>query len=120
MPVTHKLSGTLYYQGYHGCDSHCQLDLYQRSDGKYLAIVTELADNPGTSVTNRIEHLATKISVDYQIAPKDLLVIEHYGEMSYRNPRNQEHHDMVTFQWANNGVAHKPQWKRVNLEEILF
>ncbi len=54
--------GPWHYTGYHGCKSVCYLRLYQpmeQSDQAAVAVFTELPDSVGTSVTNRIEVLAT-------------------------------------------------------------
>ena len=47
------------YKGFRGCDSSCDIEVHRRSDGKYVFIATEVPDNPGISVTNCAEHLAT-------------------------------------------------------------
>ena len=47
------------YNGFWSCDSSCEIEVHRRSDGKTVFPVTVLADNPGTSVTNYAEHLAT-------------------------------------------------------------
>jgi hypothetical protein len=47
------------YEGFWGCDSCCDIEVHRRSDGKYVFIATEVPDNPGTSVTNFAEYLAT-------------------------------------------------------------
>jgi len=40
--------------------SYCDLSIYKKEDFTYV-IFTELKDNPGTSITNFIEFLATEI-----------------------------------------------------------
>ena len=48
------------YRGFWS-DSYCDIEVHQRSDGKYVFVATELPDSPGTSVTNYAEQLATAI-----------------------------------------------------------
>ena len=63
----------LIYSGFHDCPSHCDLEVVRRSVTP-LAICTELADNPGTSVTTLAEHLATRVCEDDpSIAPEHLI-----------------------------------------------
>jgi len=40
------------YKGFRGCDASCDIEVHGRSDGKYVFIATEVADNPCTSITN--------------------------------------------------------------------
>lgn len=61
------------YKGFHGCDSTCDLEIYNN-----LVICSERGDNEGTSVTNMAEHLATAISKQFDITPRALIWIEHY------------------------------------------
>jgi hypothetical protein len=46
---------TLPFEGYQNCESHCRLRVYAAADGSPVIVLTELVDNPGTSVTNRAE-----------------------------------------------------------------
>lgn len=45
----------LEFEGYFGCESHCRFRLYPSSDGLPVIVLTEVASNPGTSITNRAE-----------------------------------------------------------------
>ena len=47
-----------HYTGLHGCESKCGLRITPLTDGRVVAICSELPDNPGTSVTNFAEKLA--------------------------------------------------------------
>lgn len=67
------------YPGFQGCRSVCDLELIPLSDGRTVAIVTERADNPGTSVTNIAEHLASWVCHQLHIDPDRLVWVEHYG-----------------------------------------
>ena len=42
-----------------------------------IVIATELADNPGMSITNSAAELAAAIVKDFDIQPEELVLIEH-------------------------------------------
>jgi hypothetical protein len=89
------------YKGYHGCKSYCNLRIFLPKHPAPLYIVfTELESNPGTSVTNRIEHLATCVwrkipqwnaSKRMVHMPIDKLPIwiEHYPNRGLQNPHTK-------------------------------
>lgn len=100
---------TLYYEGLHKSRSKCGLNIFQRGE-KIIVIFSELPDNPGTSITNFIEHLATmvyrqKLS-DYPV--KSIRWFEHYP----RNRIREETLDEVFLDW-NGERFYNPRWKRV-------
>lgn len=66
---------TLDYPGYKGVASRCWLARFGD-----LAIVSEQADNPGTSAHEAIEIVATNIVETWGIAPENLLLIEAAGD----------------------------------------
>lgn len=83
------------YRGLHGCQSICSLELLFLQDGRVVAIATELPNNPGTSVTNVAEHLASTVCDRFGIDPAKLVWIETYG---YPAPgERQRTFDSVTF-----------------------
>jgi hypothetical protein len=67
------------YQGFWS-NSFCDIEVHRRTDGKYVFVATELRDNPGTSVTNFAEHLATAMCKQHRLKPEDVIWIEHYPE----------------------------------------
>jgi hypothetical protein len=85
-------------KGY-GRNSVCKLAVYCREDNtekKWLVIATEIDSNPGPSITNSIEALASCIS-DYSPGGdfEKFVLIENYGNT----------HDHVTFSGG------RPIWK---------
>ena len=82
------------YKGFWGCDSYCDVEAHQRSDGKYVFVATELRGNPGTSVTNFAEHLATAVRSQYGLKPEEVIWIEHYPDAK---DRRKEDFDLVRF-----------------------
>ena len=84
------------YRGFHGCQSFCKVEVIPVADGRTVVIATELADNPGTSVTNVAEYLASEICGRFSIQPDRLAWIETYG---YPAPgERQRTFDRVTFE----------------------
>jgi hypothetical protein len=86
----------------------------------YIAVCTELADNPGTSVTNRCEVLATHIVKQCSIHPEALIFVEHYDENSYHGGKEKDrHYTRVNFQWEH-GEAKRPHWQPLPQLETLL
>jgi hypothetical protein len=119
MDMMHEKTNMLYrFKGLHGCDSCCLLRIY--TDGNfYVVIFTELANNPGTSVTNMIETLATNVLRQFLGLDKWSCVrwFEHYPERGDRHHSIQETFDEVTFAWFGTSTKRDPhyesaQWKR--------
>src|SRR5215470_19803845 len=86
------------YKGFWSCDSCCDIEVHRRNDGKYVFVATELPDNPGTSVTNFAEHLATAMRRQYGLKPEEVIWIEHYPEAK---DRRKEDFDLVRFLGMN-------------------
>ena len=107
------------YPGFHECPSHCDLEILRRSVTP-LVICTELADNPGTSVTNMAEHLATRVyEDDPSMAPEHLIWVEHYLERSAGRGRVfPETWDLVTFRRRSGRVFGGPTWRRLTAEQV--
>ena len=78
------------YLGFHGSRAKCHLRLCPES----LVIASELPDNPGTSVTNMAEHLATMVCVRFGIDPAALRWVERYPAFS---PKKRPELDRVSF-----------------------
>lgn len=131
LPIEVIYDGPWHYRGYHGVKSVCYLRLYQpkESDGQppeprpAIAIFTELEGNPGTSVTNRIEVLATLAWEFLQRPETTPVVIEHYPNRGVHNKHTgrwqfPESFDLVKFERKPDGRFAKPMWRRVPCAEI--
>jgi hypothetical protein len=106
------------FKGYWGCDSRCGLRFFRRGP-RALVIFTELPDNPGTSVTNFIEGLATAIRRERcpDLVPQRLYVVEHY----LKRPNHEETWDAVKLRWDEAQDAYcEPQWRPLHLSDDLF
>jgi len=98
------------YKGFWNCDSFCDIEVHRRGDGKYVFVATELPDNPGTSVTNFAEHLATAMRSRYGLKPEDVIWIEHYPEAKNRR---KEDFDLVRFLGTEGDSFRSPVWTRI-------
>jgi len=104
----------IHYRGFHGFKSKCGLEIKKTADG-VTVVFTELPDNPGTSVTNFIEHLATLV---YTHVLKDCPLesirwVEHYPATSFR----EETYDEVTLDWNGQRFVN-PRWKRLKTAKV--
>ena len=103
------------YKGFWGCESCCDIQAHKRGDGKYVFIATELPDNPGTSVTNYAEHLATAMRRQYGLKPQEMIWIEHYPEAK---DRRKEDFDLVRFVATDGDSFGSPVWTRLTEQAV--
>jgi hypothetical protein len=76
-----------------------------------LVVVTELADNPGMSITNAAELVYAECQ---RVAGPSAIVVEHYGPDSYvSGGREGSRYDHVTVD--GDGTPH---WRRIALAEL--
>lgn len=136
-PAVVIYEGGWHYKGYHGTPSICVLRLYQpiKTSGQprakdkpedflpAVALFTEAHNNEGTSITNRIEVLATS-AWEYLGKPeKPPIVIEHYPNRGVYNPTKDkwqfpESFDIVEFDRKQGGSFEKPRWRRIPRTEV--
>jgi hypothetical protein len=102
------------YKGFRGCDSSCDIQVHRRSNGKHILVATELPDNPGTSVTNCAEHLATAMRKEYRLKPEDVIWIEHYPEAK---DRRKESFNLVRFAVVGD-TFRTPVWTRITEQAV--
>lgn len=103
----------LRYDGYHGFESFCDVQIEHGHD-KILVTVTERDDNPGTSITNRIEVIATKIADMLDDIPVERLhFVEHYPERGSVYRLHAESWAQVEFTWSGR-EARQPVWSPLN------
>jgi len=103
------------YKGFWNCDSCCDIEVHRRGDGKYVFVATELPDNPGTSVTNFAEHLATAMRGQYALKPEDVIWIEHYPGAK---DRRKEDFDLVRFLSMEGDSFRGPVWTRISEQSV--
>lgn len=102
--------------------AHCRLRIYKH-DGKTIFLLTELPDNPGMSVTNAVELIATWLLNDHKLDPSEVFFIEHCPS----GPDRDETYDQVSLNCTQRfpldgkrspWVAETPNWRRITLEEV--
>jgi hypothetical protein len=102
------------YKGF-WCDSVYDIEVNQRNDGKYVFVVTEPPNNPGTSVTDYGEHLATAVRRQHGLKPADLIWIEHHLE-SKDHPA--EVFNLVRFLGMKGDSFRTPVWTRITEQAV--
>jgi len=88
-----------------------------------VVLLTELADNPGCSITNGIEDARRAVLHRWpELNPARLVLVEHYDSSSYPPSRRretiEESFDLVTFSPEDL----QPRWQRISkrsLEALL-
>ncbi len=104
------------YLGLHSFPSQCRLRVFEGPGLPLVVIATERADNPGTSVTNAAEVLATQVYQWLEYPARGIVFIEHYekdGEENYA----QERFALVSFAEFD-GQFISPEWRHITKEEI--
>jgi hypothetical protein len=76
-----------------------------------VAIVTEMADNDGLSITNGAEHIHDLLVERYG---PDVLHVEHYGPISYPSGRRRDEWAVVTID--NHG---HPHWNHIPQDVLV-
>jgi hypothetical protein len=97
----------------------CHLRIFQDKTATII-IMTELATNPGMSITNAAEGLTSKIVKQFHLNPQTTRFIEHYGQESYELEEGRDHvdtFDEVTFSWQGKHATN-PEWRPAHTEEI--
>jgi len=104
----------LIYQVPHGSVT-TRARVFRLKSGLDVLVATELDDdeNPGPSITNTIESLATASVEAFSLDPERLTVYQHYDYRAARYQPNDEAEtfDEVTFDWTEER-ARRPQWHR--------
>jgi hypothetical protein len=130
---TLRIDTIITYPGLHGRPAQCQIRVFDQAGGDAVLVATDIGDaNPGASVTNTIEHIATEVCRRYRLDPARLTVVEHYDDR--RTPRafllgreNGESFDVVTFRRmpatagdgtiAEGAMYAAPMWRRINKQQ---
>ena len=99
--------------------AHCHLRILQTDQGT-LVIATELASNPGKSITNAAETIATDVVKRWQLDPNKTRFIEHYTSESYEGEDKEkfkEDYKEVRFTWSGQ-QADDPKWRKLSPKEL--
>lgn len=92
-------------------------------DGEQTVVVySEDAENPGMSVTNAAEVIATGVVADFNLDPQRTRWIEHYPEKYFevygQKHKAQETFAEVLFYWNFRKRAYAPHWVHITKEEV--
>ena len=113
-------TGIFRYAGLHGREAHCTMHLIVNTmTGAAFVLVTERDDNPGASVTNCAERIATQLlSKCPVIDPYKIVWVEHYPERGDPRDPLPPSWDRVFFTW--DPVMHvfrSPAWRHISQDE---
>ena len=128
-PAEVVYDGPWHYKGFHGCRSICHLRLLRPVEtgpaetGPAVAIFTEIDQNPGSSVTNRIEVLATLAWEFLQKPDPPPIIVEHYPNRGVHNTHTgkwqfPEQFDLVEFDRKPDGSFVRPRWRRISRKTV--
>lgn len=113
MSVT-AYQGVFHYRGLSNCDSHCGLSILPQINGKVIVILSELAANPGTSITNHCEWIATEVYDRFLLNTPvhDITWVEHYNKDSYSDKAYEtERFSTVSLAWDEDKKQFcSPRW----------
>jgi hypothetical protein len=92
---------------------YCRLRIYNRR-GIHLVVLTEVANNPGQSITAASEVIATSLAKRYRLNPATTRWLEHWPADT-RDKQSQASYASVNYSWQE-GVASSPRWQGLSLE----
>jgi hypothetical protein len=113
------------FGGYFGDPARCRLRIYAVPGQRAVCIATELPDNPGTSITDRAEGLATIAFciaiLQFRASEDGIVWIEHHPGRpddpieAFR----QDLYSRVKFDWdAEQARFCNPRWEHVTRETV--
>lgn len=105
------------YRGFHGRESWCHLMLFREGAGApVIALATELPENPGASVANRVEVIASEVCRHFGIEPRCLVFYTRCGTGSRLDP---ERWNRVSFNPPGQpGSLGRPKWHHSGREVV--
>jgi hypothetical protein len=107
------------FTGLGGTRSYCRLRLFNAaSAGKVTAIVTEISDKTGTSVTNAAGQLAGAICERFGIEPQRFVLIEHYAEERGARGTFDESYSRVNLDYHPRDGFRRIDWTYLRPEDV--
>ncbi len=102
------------YKSPNYCDGICRIERINLLDDRVVVICEEIDGNPGMSVTNAIEYIAFQICEQFNINPKQLVLIEHYDTWYC----NEDEWNLVIFKkMPPESNFQGPEWKPMTNED---
>ena len=77
-----------------------------------MVVLSEVANNPGASVTNAAEYLAEQVRARF-LGGRDAIFVEHYPVAI--GGHDEDTYDQVTFEQDFSGRYCKPTWKHLGM-----
>lgn len=110
------------YLGFSNSKSRCGLTILPLSKDKVIVVLSELAANPGASITNRYAEIGTAVYEEFlsHVSVHDITWIEHYNRDSYdEHAGGEESFTLVGLTWDDRKKAfYAPQWRFCSQELI--
>lgn len=109
------------YKGFGGCVSVCGVDVYQ-TDAGMIVMLTELEDNPGTSIKDLFEVIATELvkgllNRHLVSTPETVRWVDHHPGGDHRRDRinilGAASFDEVFMRWSRDHY-YAPEWVPLN------
>jgi hypothetical protein len=94
------------YDEPHNFRAVCGIQVFKIDNSqKVMILATELKNNPGASITNAAENIATEIIRLVDIQYDNMIWIEHY-----KRENEEDTFDYVKFECNSNNVLSNPEW----------
>jgi hypothetical protein len=97
----------------------CRVRIFDRNPHPPVVVLTEIADNPGASVTNASEYIATQLRDRHPLLRSAAPIwIEHYNGESYTNGVfAPDRFGRIYFQFRRDSFI-APQWRPIAATEL--
>ena len=91
-----------------GLTGQCRMRVFETPIGRTV-LFSELADNPGPSVTNAASAVIQAAAATLGISTDDAMWVEHYGDFSYTSGRGGEE-TFARMRFSQEGVVAFQHW----------
>lgn len=103
------------YKGPHNhSEGLCGVSIFQASSDIAVVVFTEFQQNPGTSVTNAVDVIASRVRRAFisSVSPENIIWVERYEAADRAQDLQSETFDLVGLSWTGNEYA-APHWRPV-------
>lgn len=94
---------------------YCRLRIYMRR-GHHTVLLSEVANNPGQSITASSDVIATGLAARYHLNPAATHWIEHWPADASGHS-SEDVYAAVKYTWQD-GVASSPSWQSLSREQV--
>ena len=99
--------------------SRCHLRLFKNPSMEVIAIMREIKENIGASVTNSAQTLAEDIVDQFNLQSSDVRFFEHYDKNSYlQEGEIEERFAEIKFEWDHLRRASNAEWSYITKEDL--